>query len=257
MSIRTIRQMARRARHEKYSGNPYVPLVSARLRAAVELHGRSLGELAEEIYKEHRLTCSKQNLHHLMHRGTRCRANLRQALAATLGAPEDFLSRKDEVMPPLALRLYQVVSTTLDPPGRKQPGDAKDVDRVRSRVLLAARRFIERCGPAIQRENRLRPGEDVQLLIGELLDPTLWRALLLNSAVPMSDGEIGEIVPLLAQCMEKILQPWLENRPRPVRLARRRIRHLIGVWERVFRRTFRGPPSPIQPRLGKPPGVRT
>ena len=86
---------------------------------------------------------------------------------------------------------------------------------------LSAQRFMERCRPAIQREIGRRPGENIERLVGELLDPTLWRAFLLNSALPISDKEFDEIVPLLAECLGKIFRPWLENQS-STRLARQR-----------------------------------
>ena len=58
---------------------------------------RGVRVLAGVIRQQHGLSYSYQNLHHLTLKGTRCRADLRSALAKVLNVPEDYLRGRVEL----------------------------------------------------------------------------------------------------------------------------------------------------------------
>ena len=91
MRSRTNRQILRKLLRRKYRDNPYVPLDAYRLQTAFRLSHLSLHTLAMAI-AESRQSYSRQNLHHLIQRGTRCRARLRRALSRVLKVPDEWLA---------------------------------------------------------------------------------------------------------------------------------------------------------------------
>jgi hypothetical protein len=81
------------------------------------------------------------------------------------------------------------------------------------RAFLSARRFIGQCRKPLIREASASGKDDPEEVLGELLNPALWRVLLLGptAAATVSATEIEKITPLLAECLELILEPWLKR----------------------------------------------
>jgi hypothetical protein len=196
--LRTDRQVKRMIQRVKHSKNPLVPIVGERLKAARQLDGRSLEMTAQRIQKRFHISCTRQVLHHLERRGRGCRSALRRALADTLAVSEEWLGGEDLVATPGWLESERIVATAFGSP-----------PEIFLRAELAARRFVERCRDPLRREHG---GSDPEEIMGELVNPSLWRSLLLDQSTPeMSAQEIGELVPLIARCLEGILGPWFRR----------------------------------------------
>ncbi len=188
---------------EKYGGDPYEPLSARHLMAAIKLERRSFDSLATQV------GCSKQNLHHLAHRGRRCRVSLKRKLAAALTVPEGWLVGGEGLpWPTVWLEHYRLRRRRKGGGGNRLPPTA----------LLASWRLLERCARAIKREYRRRPDLDpgsIEDSLVNLLSPGLWRTLLLELGPAdhiLRDKELDEIVPLLVTCLDVILRPWIDGR---------------------------------------------
>jgi len=178
--------------------------------AAIELAGTSFDSLAKQV------GYSKQNLHHLAHRGRRCRRSLRHKLAVALIVPEGWLvGDKGLPWPTVWLEHYRL----------RRPSKVGVPNKTPPVALLASWRFLERCARAIKGEYRKRPDLDpgsVEDSLVNLLSPGVWRTLLLRLGPAdhvLRARQLDEIVPLLVTCLEVILQPWIEGKA-PIKLAR-------------------------------------
>src|SRR5437016_10700702 len=100
-------QMLTSRKHRRKWDDPFVPIHSDRLRAAMGLAGWTVTRLAKRLGKGE----NPQTLHHLQ-RGAgpkRCRASRRAALAQALDVPEDWLGGGDYALPlPGSLPLIEI-----------------------------------------------------------------------------------------------------------------------------------------------------
>jgi len=130
-----IRQVPRK--HRDKWRDPFVPIHSGRLRAAMELGGWTVTPMATRLGKDE----NPQTIDHLARGGglKRCRATRRAALATLLDVTEEWLAGGDYAVPlPAVLPLLKALEGS-------------------PRVMLAVGRLFERCYRAVERDLAREP----------------------------------------------------------------------------------------------------
>src|SRR5437867_1165709 len=222
----------RAVRRAKYAGNPYVPLRADRLRRAVQLDRRGVRVLAGVIRQQHGLSYSYQNLSHLMLRGTRCRADLRSALAKVLNVPEDYLHGRVE-LPYTPSSFWE-----------KPPADALRYSSLLQRIASALRRDLWKWHGKDKGERAYRSwGGPILDVFDHLSASTTWRQLGVIPVVSPIDNPAvilpQDDAPAVAW-LTQMLEPWFEGRA---------YLHATGIYELV-RGLLANPHAMEQPRSG-------
>lgn len=205
-------------------------MVAARLSEAVQIDGRPLRELAQTIRRQHRLSYSWQNLHHLTRRGVRCRASLRKAFALVLNAPEDYLGGRNE-LPYVPASFWETPSA-----------NALRYSALMIRVAGALRRDLGRwLGKDEARRAYDTWGQAMLDVFDALSDQSVWRhAAVIPTRSPVDDP--GVMLPTdntaSIAWLTQMLEPWIEGTA---------YLHATGIDE-LFRGLLANPHGTGQPR---------